>query len=123
MKLRISRDDFLRGKLVEPAWYAALIKDIVEETSKKGDSQNWRVDFIIIEDGPFKDVPVQKYFNEKAPGVAIPFFTACNGGKEIEADKEYDFSACKGRKVRIYIGNRTFENRLVNEVTDFRALQ
>lgn len=122
MKLRIAREDFLKGKLLEPGWYAALVKDITEETSKKGDSQNWKIEFQILEDGPFKDCIVVKTFNEKAPGVAIPFFTAINGGKDIEADKEYDFSLCKNRKIRVYVGNKLYENRQINEVTDFRAL-
>ena len=122
MKLRITRDDFLKGKLVEPGWYLANVAEITEETSKKGDSQNWRVDFQILEDGSYKDVKVLKVFNEKAPGIAIPFFTAMNGGKDIDADKEYDFSVCKNRKLRIYIGNKLYENRQVNEVTDFRPV-
>lgn len=122
MKLNISREDFLRGKLVDPEWYSAEITGVDEDASKKGDSTNWKVNFRILEDGPFKDVPVIKTFNEKAPGIAIPFFCAVMGTTELEPDREYDFHATKGAKLRIYINNKQFENRLLNEVTDYKPL-
>ena len=104
MKLNISREDFLRGKLVDPEWYSAEITGVDEDPSKKGDCTNWKVNFRILEDGPFKDVPVIKTFNEKAPGIAIPFFTAVMGVTELEPDRE---STSTLPRVRSFVSTST----------------
>lgn len=118
MKMRITREDFLKGKLLVPGKYNALISEIESGLSKKGDSTNYVVSFKILDDGAFKDCVVMKTFNEKAPGVAVPFFSAV-AGKEIEPDNEFDFEATKGRKIVILVGNDTYNNRMVNAVLDY----
>jgi len=123
MKMRITRDDFLKGKLVSPGWYTAKIVEVIQETSKKGDSQNYVVTFQILDEGSFKDVKPMKTFNEKAPGVAIPFFTAVNNGVQIEPDMDYDFAATKNRTIQIMITNEPYNNRMVNSVVDYRVAE
>ena len=123
MKLRITRDDFLKGKLITPGWYTCKVTEVSQETSKKGDSQNFVVTCQILDEGSFKDCKVVKTFNEKAAGIAVPFFTAVNGGKEIAPDQEYDFEATRNRVVQVMVTNETYMNRLVNSVADFRAAQ
>ena len=119
MKLKITREDFLKGKLLTPGWYSVLISEIESGLSKKGDSTNFTVSFKVLDEGPFKDCIVMKTFNEKAPGVAVPYFSAV-AGKEIEPDKDYDFEMTKGRKISILVGNDTYNNRMINAVMDFR---
>jgi hypothetical protein len=119
MKMKITREDFLKGKLLTPGWYNVLVAEIETGLSKKGDSTNYTIQFKILDDGPFKDCIVTKTFNEKAPGVAIPFFSAV-AGKEIEPDKDYDFEQTKNRKIALLVGNDTYNNRMVNAAMDFR---
>ena len=119
MKMKITREDFLKGKILTPGWYTCLVSDVESGLSKKGDSTNFGVSFKVLDDGPFKDCVVMKTYNEKAPGAAVPFFSAI-AGKEIEPDKDYDFEATKGRKLGVLVGNDTYNNRIVNAVLDFR---
>ena len=111
----------LRGKTVEPGWYKAFIKNVSQEPASTDGSTNTIIDFTIVEEGPFKDVPVRRWFSEKAPGFAVPFLVAC--GAKIGPDGgSFNMENCKGKTILIYIVNGMYNNRPTNNVEDFRPL-
>lgn len=118
MKLRITADDLLRTKIVEPGWYPATVTKVDEHPSKAGDSINWDVTFQILGD---KEAGVSciRTFNEKAPGFAVPFLVAC-GAKE--GPGEFDLAATTGRKLMIFIKTSMYNNKARNEVSEFRPI-
>jgi hypothetical protein len=118
-----SKRDLLQGKTVSPAWYRCKVETVGEEPSKDQGSTNYPVDISILFDGDngnveFKDVPVKFNFNSKAIGMAVPFLTAL--GVPIEAEKRIDLKAAEGMTLDIYIGNKTYEGRIINDVKAYR---
>jgi len=116
--LSFSERDLKRGTVVEPAWYRVRIEDVGEKLAKNGQSTNYEMDATIIMNADngsttFKDVPVSWMFNSKAPGFAKGFFQAF--GVELKADTRYDLKASIGREVEMFIGNKLYEGRTVNE--------
>ena len=118
---QVSREDMLRSKTVEPGWYKARITKVSQEAAGTDGSTNTWVDFIITQDGPFKDVPVRRNFNEKAPGFIVPFVTAL-GTKVGENGGNFDIELSKGKEMLIYIKNGMWTNRPQNNVEDFKSL-
>jgi hypothetical protein len=126
MKLKITAEDLLRGVIIDEAgWYPAQVTDAEEKISKSGDSNNCNVTLKLLGPEKYQGVIVYRTFNEKAPGMAAAFFVAC-GAKTDKDGKlipgEFDFDACKGRKLQAYIQQRTFEGKVRNDVADFRPL-
>lgn len=118
-----SKRDLLQGKTVNPAWYRCKVETVGEEPSKDQGSTNYPVDISIMFDGDtgsveFKDVPVKFNFNSKAIGMAVPFLTAL--GVPIEAEKRIDLKAAEDMTLDIYIGNKTYEGRIINDVKAYR---
>lgn len=121
--IRFSAADLLRGKVVEPAYYRAKINSVGEQPaaeSGKGPSTNYPVEVVIIKnadngDTTFANVPVTFNFNSKAMGFAIPFIRAL--GTEPTADAPIDLQAAEGMEIEMFIGNKTYQNRIINDVT------
>ncbi len=67
----------------------------------------------------FTDVPVTFNFNSKAIGMAVPFLGAL--GVEVVAEKRMDLKAAEGMTLDIYIGNKQFEGRILNDVKAYRV--
>jgi len=124
-KMRITADDLRRGTILDPNWYAAIVKSLEVKPSKGDGSTNWNYKLEILA-GKNKDgkelagVVVYRLFNEKAMGFAVPFLEAV--GFKIVEDGEIDPNYPIGKKLMIYIKNREYEGRLQNEVADFRPI-
>ena len=116
--IEIGDKDFLRSKLVEPAWYHLHIEDVTEAISKDGGSTNWLMEATIVKNADngsteFTGVPVTWNFNSKAPGFAIGFFQAL--GENVEPGR-YDLESAKGKDIEAYIKNDTYQGRMLNRV-------
>jgi len=121
MKLKISREDLLRSKVVAPEWYPVEITKVDEHPSKSGDSTNWDVTLKLQDPPEVNGVTVIRTFNEKAPGFAVNFLKAC-GAKIDEQGGEFDMQAAVGRKLLVYIKNETWNGVMRNKAEDFRPL-
>lgn len=120
MRLRLTEEDINRGKLLEPGvWYNCQVVKVYDTPSNSGDSINTNVDCQVI-DGPFKGAMIYVRFNEKAPGFAVPFLSAF--GIDVAPGVEYDLSALEGRKLKIFVTHREYNNRLYNNPSDFRPI-
>lgn len=116
----ISREDMLRSKVVEPGWYNCIIKGVSQEAASTDGSTNTIVDFVVI-DGPQKDVPLRRYFSEKAPGFAVNFFKAC-GAQIGEQGATFDVEKSIGRKMQVFVKNEEYGGSMRNRVEDFRPM-
>lgn len=111
--------DFLRGKIVAPAWYLMNIDDVTEKPSAAGDSTNYVVEGTIIknaQDGTeeFAGVPIIWNFNSKAKGFIIGFLQAL--GVDVKPGMRVELSAAAGKQLQVYVENKTYEGRLLNAV-------
>lgn len=116
----VSREDLLRGKTIEPGWHKMLIKNVTQEPASTDQSTNTIIDFTVV-DGQFKDVPLRRYFSEKAPGFIVPFLIAC-GAPVGEQGGTFDLERCKGKMILGYVINEMYNNRPTNKVEDFRPI-
>lgn len=117
-KMRITPEDHLKGKVIEPGVYVAVVRAVEEGASKTDQSQNWNVEFKISE-GVYKGVPVYKTFNEKGAGFAIPFIEACGGKIDPKADYELDFQKTLGATLRIVVKNNLYNGTMKNQIDGF----
>jgi hypothetical protein len=122
MKLRISREDLLKSKIVEPGWYPSEVIKVDEATSKAGDSMNWNVTVRLLAPDAFAGVTIIRTFNEKAPGFAVNFLKAC-GANIGEDGGEFDMSASMGRKLMSYIKTDIYNGQQKNKAEDFRPIE
>jgi len=120
----VTEEDLLRGVTVAPGWLTCLVKELNQEPSAAGDSLNTIVDLVIVEDGEYKGVPLRRYFNEKAPGLAVTFFEACGAkvnkpapGQSIQLPP---WEPCKGKTIEVMVTNGEYRGRKTNVVEDFR---
>lgn len=119
-----SKRDLLQGKTVSPSWYRCRVDSVGEQPSKDQGSTNYPVDFTVLFDGEtgsteFTDVPFSNNFNSKAIGMAVPFLSAL--GVPVEAEKRIDLKAAEGMTLDVYVGNKTFEGRILNDVKAYRV--
>lgn len=118
--------DTLRGNMVlDPNWYAAIVRAVEIRAAKTDQSTNWNYTFEIIsgkgKDGKdYTGTRVYRLFNEKALSFARPFVEAL--GIQLKEDDEFDPNSAVGKKLMIYVKNREYEGRLQNEVADFRPI-
>lgn len=111
--------DFLRGKIVAPAWYRMKITDVSEKLSANGESTNYPVEGEIIRnatDGStdYTGVPVIWNFNSKAKGFMIGFFQSL--GVDVKPNVRLEMSAAVGHEIDVYVENKTYEGRVLNAV-------
>jgi hypothetical protein len=121
---QVTREDLLRGKTITPGWYVLLITNVTKGEAATDGSMTVKVEHKVSQDGPYKDVPVNRTFSEKAPGFAISFIESVMH-KKIDTDKggTFDLSQSVGRKVWGYVNNEMFGGRLVNRVADYKAYE
>jgi hypothetical protein len=125
--VEFSQRDLLRGTVVDPSWYRCFIEEIDAEgeDSKDKKSTNYKVDVTILFDGDtgdskFRGVPILYNFNSKALGFTMGLFLAC--GLELKSGERYRLEACAGREVDIFIGNKPYLGRTLNDVNhQYRA--
>lgn len=120
-KFTLAPEDFLRSKLVDPGWYRCRVKAVTEKAAKTDQSQNVYVDLVIIQDGRFKGVPLQRVFNEKAPGFAINYIKAFGAKLDESQTQTIELASTEGKEVDAYIKRGDDgKGNPKNEVADFR---
>lgn len=132
--IEISEKDFLRGVVVEPAWYRVRIDDVSEAISSAGTSTNYPVEGVILFNGDtgktsfstkndkgeiveqrIAGVPTPYWnFNNKAMGFAIGFLQSI--GVEVKPGMRGDLAVAKGKELDVFIENDTYQGRLVNRI-------
>lgn len=127
--VEFSDSDLLRNKLVEPAWYRVSIdKWNPWQPSNDQQSQNATYDATIkfnSDNGStdFTGVPVELRFNSKpkARGFIEGFMRAL--GVDVTTGR-YDMSQVVPGEIDTYIGNKTYEGRVMNDVQNkYRAVK
>lgn len=119
--LSISQIDILRSKIITPGWYPATLTKVEDTTAKTSGADGWIVTFVIDKEGEFKGVPVDARFYESAPGFAAPLVAALSGKKQADAGN-YTLENGVGKKLVIYVVNGKYNNRLTNNIEDFKPL-
>lgn len=119
--VEFSQRDLLRGTQVDPAWYRVFIEEIDAEgeSSKDNKSTNYKAEGTILFDGDtgdtkFRGVPITWNFNSKAMGFTRGLFEAI--GLELKPGERYRLEACSQREVDIYIGNKPYQGRILNDI-------
>lgn len=119
--VEFSDRDLLRGTVVDPAFYRVFIEEIdgVGELSKDQKSTNYKVEGTILFDGDtgddkFRGVPITWNFNSKAMGFSKGLFLSV--GLELKSKERYRLEACAGREVDIFIGNKPYQGRILNDI-------
>lgn len=120
-RVRVSQEDINRNRLLDAgSWYPVEILNIYDEQSSKGDSMNTIVDMKVIS-GAFTGAFLRRVFNEKAPGMMIPFLKVFVG--EVLPDQDYDLDALTGRQLKVFVKHREWNGQMFNDVVDFRPLE
>lgn len=128
--ITITPKDLLRSKILDPTWYRLKVEEALEEPTKKGDSTNYIIDFVVTKGPAQKDkdgtefspvgVPVRRYWNEKAPSFAVPFFIAFGVQFSLTESKTLRFEDTKGKEVDAYIvTGMDDKGKPQNQVEDF----
>ena len=112
-------EEFLRGKIVAPAWYLMRIDEVTEKPSKAGDSTNYVIEGIILKNAQddstdYAGVPITWMFNSKAMGFMIGFLQSL--GVDVKPGMRIELAAAQGKELQVYVENKTFEGRLLNAV-------
>lgn len=120
--------DLKRGATVEPDFYLVRIDDVGVKPSNDGGSTNYPIDITVIKNAnngseKFNDVPMTFNFNSKAMGFALGFMKVLNPELEVKADQKYDLESAKGQMIEVFIGNKEYNGRILNDVKTetFRA--
>jgi hypothetical protein len=112
--------DLLKGKVVKPSYYRVRIDGVEERLSANGASTNWFIEGTILKDADsgseeFAGVPTPHWmFNSKALGFAVPLLDEFD--VEVKPGMRFDFASLAGKECDVFIGNKTYEGRLVNEI-------
>jgi hypothetical protein len=120
-QVEFSDRELLRGTIVEPAWYRVYVEGVGEGTpSKDGKSTNFGAEGTILFNGDtgatnFRNVPIDWNFNSKAMGFAVGFLKAF--GVDLAPRTRYELNSAAGKEIDIYIDNRMFEGRTLNNVS------
>ena len=127
MKIRVTKDDFLKGKLVTPGWHPCIISSW-DDTGKAGEnaknpgSSLTKVEFKVV-DGPDKGTTLFTQFSEVAPAFMVPLIEAVSG-KEFDKTKDVEFdvdaAAMKGKTVDVHVIRGSYNNKPKNEVDGYR---
>lgn len=119
--VEFSERDLRRGTVVDPDWYRVRIEEIDADgqLSKDQKSTNYVAEATILFNGEtgdrkFAGVPITWNFNSKAMGFTRGLFEAC--GLELKANERYRLEACVGREIDMYIGNKPYQGRILNDV-------
>lgn len=125
MKLTITPEDQLKGKVVPPTVYIVEVHSVEEQkagpNAKNPGSQNWNVQFTIVE-GEYKGVSVYKTFNETAPSFAVPFVEACDGKLNPKEPYELDFHRTVKKRLKVVVSNQLYNGTMKNQIDGFMPL-
>jgi hypothetical protein len=123
MRLTITPQDALRGKVCDPdQWYPVEITKVEEKEASTDQSMNLNLEAKII-GGKFKDVPLRRTFNEKAPGFLVNFIKALGGSVSESENTVVDLGEnLIGRQMQWFVKNSMYNSQMKNDVADFRAI-
>lgn len=125
--IEFNEDDFLRGKIVEPAWYIVTIMTVGEAPSKDGGSTNYPVDGTIVKNADngsedFKGVPISWNFNSKVRSFMTGFLASL--GVDVKPGMRVELSNAVGKQVEMFIETGEWQGRLKNQVNHkYRAVR
>lgn len=122
MKLRISREDLMKSKVIAPEWYPCEVTKVDEHPSKSGDSINWDIHMKVLSPVDVAGVVLIRTFNEKAPGFAVEFIEACGGKIDAENGGDFELGAATGRKLNVLVKNEMYNGTMRNKADGFRPL-
>jgi len=123
--VELSESDYLRNKIVVPAWYVVKVDRVLQKPSKGDNPETstiWPIEGTIIrnaENGSveFAGVPTPAGWNfndnPRARGFIIGFLRSI--GVEGEP-KRIELAAAEGKELEVMITNDTFEGRVVNRI-------
>lgn len=121
-----SSDDLTQSRPIAPGWYKGTVISVEKKLSKDAQSTNYIVHFEISgvknEDGTVGKRKRYRLFNSKAMSFAEPFITAAMEGKPVKAGVRYTFASSIGKQMDVAVANRLFNNRLVDDLKDFKIL-
>ena len=114
-----NEEDLARGRVVKPSWYRVRIGQIGEKPSKDKQSTNYPTEGTILFDADngdieFANTPILWYFNSKGKGFIAAFLNAL--GEEVVPGR-VNLEAATGMELDMYIGNKLYEGRTVNDYT------
>lgn len=124
-KFRFTPEAIKASHLIEkPDWVEFEITKHMEKTSSGGDSIN----HIYIFEGrtpghEMEGVGVSLLINEKAQWVALPLFTACNGGVVPTEGDEFDWNDIVGVRLLAYCKRgRRQDGTPSNDLVEFKPV-
>lgn len=126
LKVQITKEDVLRGKVLEMGWYKVTVKSIVEEVAASGNSVNYVCDFIVDSPESVAGTPIRHWFNSSDAGRARwpAFFNALGANineKTLSKPIEVDFELALNRSLDIFVQpGKTKDGKDVNQILDFR---
>lgn len=104
------------GKLLDAGWFGMEIRKVSDwKESKAGGSLNLIVTFL-IEKTEGKEIEIN--FNSKMIHTLTPLMSACLG-KVVTPEDEINTDDLTGKKVDGYVTTKTYEGRLLNDITNF----
>jgi len=127
LHFKVTREDMLRSKVLDPGWYKIKVVKMWEEKASDGESMNTWIEGKVIS-GPAQkdgsnivDTPTRRCFSEKAPGMATPFLRAI-GCNVTENGFSGDIEKGIGQEILAYNENRMYEGRMMNDWKDFKRV-
>jgi hypothetical protein len=123
MKMHLAPEDILRSKDVEVGWHEGTVKSVDESAASTDKSTNWKITVTIREGGKYDGIPVENYFNEKAPGFAINFLKAMGFVIDEKTGGDYDLQKTVGRPVAFFVEMGEYQGRPIKRIKDFRPSQ
>lgn len=125
--IEFSETDFLRQKIVDPAWYRLRIDGVGEKDSKDGNSTLYPMEGVILfnadnGDKEFTGVPLDGnnwQFNDTNFGksLILGFLQALTNGK-IEPNKRVELRDAIGKEIDAYIAPSMWQGKTKNSLTD-----
>src|SRR5690242_13962949 len=104
---KLTREDMLRSKVLDPGWYRVKIKKVYQKIANDNESMNTWVELVVVA-GPAQrdgskvvDTPLKRCFSEKAPGFIVPFLQAL-GVTVTENGGDFDIEKTVGRELLAY---------------------
>lgn len=125
-KVKITKSDVLRSKILEAAWYPATVKALSEEVASSGESTNYITDFVVDSPPALAGTPIRHWFNDGDAGRSTwpAFFNAFGAqiNENMKEDVEVDFQLTIGKSLEIYVqpGENPKNKKAVNQIIDFR---
>ena len=124
-KIRITKEDLLKSKILNPGWYLAKVQQTTAKAASTDQSTYWTIEMKVLGGPNQKDgsspvgVTLYRVYSEKATGMAAPFFKAF--GVQFTDDNDLDFDAANGREIKVNVQNAlNNKGRMSNVVEDFQ---